>query len=314
MDWSNERYVRVYTRDSEDLLVMSWEARALLWELHRKCDRAGVIETRMGSRGLSAVTRIPADVVAAALPELLDGDGAPLVVHPKGYLIRNFIEAQETPQSDAHRARESRARRRDEYLDSNAVTFRDANVTSGHAQSHAVTSSHAASLLPSVPSDPCLPSKPTEIPPYPPSGGSSGPVSSRKRKARPGSPTELEKSAAVEVLQALSRYSGVAYRGSENHVVLIVRQLRAGRTGLDLRKVAWYCAVKREWKDDEKMRDYLRPETLFGPKNIDKYLDAALTRYREEYKTDEDVRQRDPPQAGELRVVRDNDFETGDAA
>jgi uncharacterized phage protein (TIGR02220 family) len=312
MDWSNERYVRVYTRDSEDLLVMSWEARALLWELHRKCDRAGVIETRMGARGLSAVTRIPADVVARALPELLDGDGAPLVVHPKGYLLRNFIEAQETPQSDAHRARESRARRRDEYLDSTIVTNRDAIVTSGHAPSHGVTSSHTASLLPSVPSDPCLPSKPTEIPPYPPSGGTHG-SGKGKRKNRLG-PTELERSAAIEVLQALSRYSGVAYRGSESHIALIVRQLRAGRTGLDLRKVAWYCAVKREWKDDEKMRDYLRPETLFGPQSIDKYLDAALTRYREEYKTDEDVRQRDPPQAGELRVVRDNDFETGDAA
>lgn len=28
----------------------------------------------------------------------------------------------------------------------------------------------------------------------------------------------------------------------------------------------------RKWKDDPKMKEYLRPQTLFGPENIEKYL------------------------------------------
>jgi len=128
MDWANERYVRLYVRDTDDLLVLSWEARALLWELMRKADRAGVIETRRGARGIAAITRIPAEVVQTALPQLLEGDGAPLIEHPRGYLLRNFLEAQEARSSDALRARESRGKRREIALAPD-VTKRDACVT-----------------------------------------------------------------------------------------------------------------------------------------------------------------------------------------
>lgn len=169
MDWSNERYVRIYVRDTDDLLAMSWEARALLWEMMRKADRAGVLETRRGARGIAALTRIPAEVVALALAELLDGDGAPVKPHPRGYLLRNFMEAQEANQSDAHRAREARARRRDRALAEeatgstegqnvtsrdDAVTFRDASVTPSHAPSHGVTARHSDPSVPSVPNQP----------------------------------------------------------------------------------------------------------------------------------------------------------------
>ena len=53
MDWSNERYVRVYTRDTTTWKILSWEARALLQFLIRKVDRSGVVDTgRHGARGL----------------------------------------------------------------------------------------------------------------------------------------------------------------------------------------------------------------------------------------------------------------------
>lgn len=154
MDWSNESYVRVYTRDNEDWLVLSWMARALLVFILRKVDRAGVLETRRGAAGISVIVGMPAEAVAEALPELLIGEGAPLIEHQRGYLVRNFIEAQEASKSDRLRAKQSRERRRDRAAHGD-VTYRDSvtrrddedaerddesrSGTEGHARSRAVT-------------------------------------------------------------------------------------------------------------------------------------------------------------------------------
>ena len=111
MDWSNERYVRLYTRDTDDWLCLSWDARSLWMAILRKLDRAGVLETKRGARGVAALTGAPLDVVERALPELL-ADGC-LAEHPLGYLAPNYIEANESHQTEAHRAREYRARQRE---------------------------------------------------------------------------------------------------------------------------------------------------------------------------------------------------------
>ena len=72
MRWEDERYVRVYTRDTAELLALGWEARALFWEVLRKVDRAGLLPLgKTGVRGLAAVTGIPAEVVGRALALLL---------------------------------------------------------------------------------------------------------------------------------------------------------------------------------------------------------------------------------------------------
>lgn len=151
MDWSNERYVRVYVRDTDDWLVLSWQARSLWLLIMRKLDRAGVLETKRGWRGVAAITGMPQDVVESALAELL-ADGC-IKEHPSGYVAHNFIEAQETASSDQHRKRESRARRRDASQVTNrdhvgtdrdgSGTFRPANGTDGHARSQTVTDSHS---------------------------------------------------------------------------------------------------------------------------------------------------------------------------
>ncbi len=44
---------------------------------------------------------------------------------------------------------------------------------------------------------------------------------------------------------------------------------------MDLRYVIAYCAAERGWADDPKMHGNLRPETLFGPETIWRYLDPA---------------------------------------
>ncbi len=100
LDWANERYVRVYTRDTPDMMLWPWESRAIWPLLVRKADRSGLIPTKHGLRALSVLIAIPIEVVTAGVAGLLE-DGCLREVSGGGYLIPNYIEAQETPASDA---------------------------------------------------------------------------------------------------------------------------------------------------------------------------------------------------------------------
>lgn len=131
LDFANEQWVRVYRRDTVTIKLLSWDARSLLWALLRKADRAGVIDVGdNGNEGLAVLIDAPVAVVERGLPELLSrgvlrgGNGC--------YVFPRFLEAQETPASDAARQRESRARRRD-------LAMADSTVTDSHALSRAVT-------------------------------------------------------------------------------------------------------------------------------------------------------------------------------
>lgn len=144
MDWANERYVRIYTRKTADDLILSWEARALWKELICVADRSGVIATSHGPRGLAVLVNIPADVVSASLPELIGDGRISECLEPRGYVLRNYIPAQETPSSDAQRKRDERERRGKDA--NNSVTKRDnesQNVTESHERSRGVTRSHS---------------------------------------------------------------------------------------------------------------------------------------------------------------------------
>ena len=158
MDWQNERYVRVYVRDTADLLAVGWKGRAVLWELMRKADRAGVVEGDADT--LPDLLRMPADVVADGLAALVRRGCVEL--GDLGYVLPNFLEAQEARQSDRQRQRESRARRRARAR--GAVTKRDnpsrnvtapgdresRNVTGGDAGSRRVTPRHSSLAEPSL--------------------------------------------------------------------------------------------------------------------------------------------------------------------
>lgn len=163
MRWEDERYVRVYTRDTVDWLALSWDAQALLMQLLRKVDRAGLLPlTRHGKKGVAVAVGHPGQWsrIEPALDELL-ADGC-IEIRANVLLFRNFIAAQETPQSDKQRKAESRARAAD-LAAAGSVTNPDTtsqnvtnghetgqNVTSGHAESRAVTSGHSM-LCRSVP-------------------------------------------------------------------------------------------------------------------------------------------------------------------
>ncbi len=112
MRFEDERYVRIYTRDTITWLALTWQARALLMFILRKADRAGVIELgRGGERGLAALVGMPLEVVNKALPELVS-DGCVEQVGTN-IVIPKFIEAQEATKSPAQRQHESRVNRRD---------------------------------------------------------------------------------------------------------------------------------------------------------------------------------------------------------
>ncbi len=166
MRWEDERYVRLYTRDTVAWRMLPWEGKALLPLILRKLDRAGLMPLEgHGAAGLAAIVELPLEVVEVGLAAL-EKDGCVRLV--AGVLVSpNFIEAQEAAQSDAQRKRESRARARDLAAASRIVTGghdSGQNVTSGHVESRPVTSGHSVPSL-------SVPSLSDPSPPISPSGG-----------------------------------------------------------------------------------------------------------------------------------------------
>lgn len=149
MDWANEQYVRVYTRETADDLDLSWEALAIWRALLIKFDQSGIISARNGWLSVARMTRIPVEVVERCGPELIK-DGRIKAIDG-GFLAPNFVDAQTTSKSDRVRQKESRDRRRaaaeSQVIDppssiSNLNNNLSQPVTSGHAVSHP---SHAPS-------------------------------------------------------------------------------------------------------------------------------------------------------------------------
>lgn len=87
------------------------------------------------------------------------------------------------------------------------------------------------------------------------------------------------------MLAKLTSWTGTEYR-SAKHTALIASRLRDGYTELELRAVIGYCADKTGlgWGDPEhKCHKFLRPQTLFGPETIQRYVDEARTWVRKYY-------------------------------
>jgi hypothetical protein len=110
--WEDERYVRIYTRDTGDMILMGWEARALFYEIIRKADRAGILDLgKAGKACLGNFLHMPQEVVDRLLPILLENEM--VVETPTALIVRNYIEAQEAVSTPASRQRYSREYRRD---------------------------------------------------------------------------------------------------------------------------------------------------------------------------------------------------------
>jgi len=130
MDWENESWIKLYTRETGETVAMGWEARALLREMLCKCDRAGLIQVD-SDEDLAALVRMPSHVVTACHTVLRERGVVSRTDH--GLLVHNFIEAQEARTSDKERQRRSRARRRD------IARLESEDVTACHTVSQPVT-------------------------------------------------------------------------------------------------------------------------------------------------------------------------------
>jgi hypothetical protein len=146
MDWSNERYVRLYTRDTMTWLRLRWEGQVLLCLLIRKVDRAGILDNvEEPVVDISLATGLPTEHVKIGLERLIRY--GVVIINERTLIFPNYMDAQECSKSDKQRQKESREKRKtmaqfvtkcDEQRD-DPVTKRDKNVTTGHSVSQPVT-------------------------------------------------------------------------------------------------------------------------------------------------------------------------------
>lgn len=149
MDWSNERYVRLYTKDTGDWLMWPWQTRALFVFILRKADRAGIIHFGKGGMpALAAMVGMPSHDVTQWIAPLVE-DGC-VRLNGEYLCVPNYIAAQETPQSDRARQRQSRERIRDRFVaatgrEPTAIEIETERQQPSRAVTSAVTPCHAPS-------------------------------------------------------------------------------------------------------------------------------------------------------------------------
>jgi uncharacterized phage protein (TIGR02220 family) len=92
-------------------------------------------------------------------------------------------------------------------------------------------------------------------------------------KEKPAAAPEVDPKIAG-VVNYLNLVAGTTFNpATKNTVKLVGARIKAGSRFADFRAVIdlkW-----REWKDDDRMRQYVCPDTLFCEKNFEKYLQAA---------------------------------------
>lgn len=115
MRWEDERYVKLYTRDTVTWLSLSFDAQSVLMMLLRKADGAGLVTLGpLGLRGLAMVLghRDQIERVERAVQELI----ALEVCRVEGghIVVVHYIAAQEAQASPSARKRVQRERDRDQ--------------------------------------------------------------------------------------------------------------------------------------------------------------------------------------------------------
>jgi hypothetical protein len=100
MNWCDEHYVKLYTRDSLTWRAWPWQSKALWVLILRKLDGAGVLEVGQNPiDGVALQVECPRDFVAVGLRAIIESG---TLSHAPGALICDaFLEAQEarkTPQ------------------------------------------------------------------------------------------------------------------------------------------------------------------------------------------------------------------------
>ncbi len=113
MNWPDERYVKFYVRDTYTWRSWPWEARALLGPLMKAMNGAGIIEIGNASpaEAIGVMVLLPTKVVEVGMAAMI-GTGT-LERIPRGFLMPNFLEAQEARKTEAAKKMDQRDRARD---------------------------------------------------------------------------------------------------------------------------------------------------------------------------------------------------------
>jgi hypothetical protein len=133
LNFEDEHYVRIYTRDSKTWLRWGWEGQAVFMFLTRKVDKAGVLdEIESPTEDIALMTGLPAAIVEAGLPRLLKSGTVEII--GTTLVIPNYLPAQTVSKSDKLRAQDCRSRRSAtarlaKVLPKQSVTNRDDGVT-----------------------------------------------------------------------------------------------------------------------------------------------------------------------------------------
>ena len=198
-----------------------------------------------------------------------------------------MIESELAGRDRSGRVRISGVKSRIDYLNHQREAGRQGGLKSGESRStRPKLASSSRGSLPQAAVNPSAPDLPSASVPDPVPDSDQTPIAPKggvsvsrigKRKTRPADPTGAELQTVSTVLGKLGSHTGIAYSGASEHVRLIVGQIRDGLSERDLRAIVGYCALPGglNWAEKPDLAKYLRPETLFGPRTVARYLDAA---------------------------------------
>jgi hypothetical protein len=280
VDWSNERYVRIYTRNTADLLAVGWEGRLVWYELLRHSDRAGVIDTGGDVDCLPEMLRVPHDVFAVGFDRILKRPHPMVEVHATAVVIPNFEDAQEARQSDAHRAKESRERRKQR------ARLKTLGVTERTETSQNVTAEVGFRDEPSLPNDvrtknvtlccavPCcaVPSVGSD----PEAAASEQPPPKAKRSKKANGVLEKHRAEAERLWQIQTELRQNAIPGSrplapnDERLTRIAERLEAGATPADCETVLEHYADRA--RRDPGQRQWFNGTTNWRRENFETAL------------------------------------------
>ncbi len=110
MEWNDEHYVKLFTRNTLTWKSWTWEARTVFLMLLRRVNMAGFLETGDLDpvEAIALQIDVPAHIVEIGLKQLLKSKTCELL--DQAVLISKFVDAQETPKSPQQAKRDHRER------------------------------------------------------------------------------------------------------------------------------------------------------------------------------------------------------------
>jgi len=113
MDWGDEKFIRVYCRDTENFSGWGWEAQALIFPIMRRLDESGEIDLcgKDPTEKLKELfPKFPVEFLKTGLEELLRTET--FCVRDGSIFMPKFAEAQQASITPRQRKRAERARKR----------------------------------------------------------------------------------------------------------------------------------------------------------------------------------------------------------